>query len=449
MKWQFGARHCASVLLEEVTMTRKQLFALSVCSLVPLTVGNGLLPLLPVYAVQVGATPAVAGYYLSFSFLTLATGTVVAGWLSNKLQRRKALLVVASVVSIPGIWLMGLATNIWQLAALTAAVWFLAGMGITLLSILTGLFAEEGERGKAFGILSLTGALGALIGGTTTGPIADRWGYPTMFAAVSLFLALWPLTGLLLEDKVVERVRRGETSTAGERPRLGGGFFLLLLASLGAAVVNYVCALGTSLAMNELGFVSAAISSTMAVGGAVTLPLPPLIGWLSDRVGRKRLLALCYLAGTVGLLLLAVSVSLYHFWVANSLLSVLAYVGRGVGSALVTDLASQESLGRGISLFSATTWIGGIIGFAGTGYAVQHLGMAPTFIVGAFLPLIAIILLIPIRQAERGEGSAAHLERRRITTAAPDQASPGASRGAWGSEDNPGQKGSTANTPGG
>jgi len=226
-----------------------------------------------------------------------------------------------------------------------------------------------------------------------------------MFAALSLFLILWPLTGLLLEDKVVARVRRGEASTAGERPRLGGSFFLLLLASIVAGIVLFVGRLGTSLAMDELGFVSAAVSSTGAVGGAVILPLPPLIGRLSDRVGRKRLLALCYLAGTVGLLALAVSASLWHFWVAASLLSVLSYVSSGVGSALVTDLIPRESLGRGISLFNATGWVGGIIGFAGTGYAVQTLGMVSTFIVGAFLPLIAIILLVPIQQAGRVEGA--------------------------------------------
>jgi len=75
---------------------------------------------------------------------------------------------------------------------------------------------------------------------------------------------------------------------------------------------------------------------------------------------------------------------------------------------MVTDLVPQGSLGRGMSLFTATTWVGGIIGFAGTGYAVQRLGMTSTFVMGAFLPLIAIVLLIPIRQVVREKGSVSH-----------------------------------------
>jgi predicted MFS family arabinose efflux permease len=78
---------------------------------------------------------------------------------------------------------------------------------------------------------------------------------------------------------------------------------------------------------------------------------------------------------------------------------------------MVTDLVPQGSLGRGMSLFTATTWAGGVVGFAGTGYAVERLGMTPTVVMGAFLPLIAIALVIPIRQAEREQESLSHSGR--------------------------------------
>jgi DHA1 family multidrug resistance protein-like MFS transporter len=394
-------------------MSKKQILALFVCSLVPWTVGNGLVPLLPVYATQLGADPAAAGYYLAFSYFALAVGAVAAGWLSDRLGRRKMPLIVAGLAGIPIAWLIGRVGNIWGLSVLTAMLWFCGGLGLALIGILTGLSAGDDERGKIFGILSLTGGLGALIGGLATGFIVDRWGFPAMFTAVAVFLILWPLAGMFLTEKEVERVR-GEDRLARERSRLGKSYHFLFAASLVASVAGFVIVLGRSLLMSDLGFGAMAIASTGAVGGIVAMPLPLLMGWLSDRTGRKVFLYLGYLAGIASLSVLAVSTSLWHFCIVLVLQATFMAVNATVGNALVTDLVSRESLGRGLSLFGATGWMGGVLGFAGAGYALQRLGMVPTFIIGICLTLIAIVLLIPIRSGERGHGAIAHSGNRTV-----------------------------------
>ena len=127
-------------------MAKKQLLTLLVCSLTVWIIGNGLAPLLPVWASKLGASSSVIGYYLSFCFVLLTVGTLAAGWLSDKLQNRKKLLITAGVITIPITWLMGNAENIWQLIGLTAIRFFLAGIITTLISILTGLFSGKGER---------------------------------------------------------------------------------------------------------------------------------------------------------------------------------------------------------------------------------------------------------------------------------------------------------------
>lgn len=376
-------------------MKKKQLFSLFLCSLVPWVLGNGLLPLLPVYASRVGAGTESIGYYLSISYFALALGTLAAGWLSDKLQQRKKTLIIGGVMVLPSVWFMGQVTNTWQLTLLTAVVWFLGGGILTLIMILAGIFAEKKERGKVFGILALTGALGAVIGGATIGSIADRWGYPTLFTSLALFSCLLPLTGLLLEDKSVQQHSKESSQNAGSV--LKSGFYLVIIASILASIILFIGRMGTSVAMNQLKFLSAEITSTAAIGGLISLPLSPLAGWLSDRISRKLLLGICFFAGACGMVTLAISISLWHFWTAASLLYIQSIVGTGIGSALITDLVPTELLGRGLSVYNSTGWIGGIIGFAISGVAIENFGISLTFMVGAFIVLIAIILLIPVQ----------------------------------------------------
>jgi DHA1 family multidrug resistance protein-like MFS transporter len=167
-------------------------------------------------------------------------------------------------------------------------------------------------------------------------------------------------------------------------------------ASLIAWTGAYSMMLVRSVHMNHLGFPLAAITSVTAVTGAVSLPLQPIIGRLSDRLGRKRLLTVGYVTGAAGRSILAWATSLWHFWAAAAMGSV-AGAANSVGQAMATDLVPPESLGRGMSLFHSSMWVGAILGFTATGYAVEALGAPATFLAGAVLSLVAACVVIPIR----------------------------------------------------
>jgi MFS family permease len=383
-------------------MSKKQILKLFICSLAMWTVGNGLLPLLPIYARQLGADSAVAGYYLAFSYLGLAAGALSASWVSDRFQSRKLPIIIAGLLGIPATWLMGQATGILSLSVLTAILWFCGGLTLALISILTGLSAGQGERGKIFGILSLTSGLGALFGGLSTGYIVQHWGFSTMFTGLAGFIILSPLSAFFLAEKEVKQVR--EIGGPAKAPGLGQPFFLLFAASLIASITGFIVLLVRSLLMNDLGFGALAISSTGAIGGIVTLPLPFLVGWLSDRQGRKNFLYPGYLAGFVSVCVLAFSSLLWHFWAVVILQSFSGSVTTPIGNALATDLLPPQALGKGLALFNAASWIGGVLGFAGGGYALKSFGQTPTLMIGICLALIAIVLLIQVRpRAQRVE----------------------------------------------
>jgi MFS family permease len=74
---------------------------------------------------------------------------------------------------------------------------------------------------------------------------------------------------------------------------------------------------------------------------------------------------------------------------------------RAVSSALVSDLLPPHALNRGLSLLDAAKWGGGIVGLAGTGYAVQILGIQWALTAGALLPLSAILFVFSLQRRER------------------------------------------------
>jgi MFS family permease len=383
----------------EGTMSKRQLTALFVCSLVPWIVGNGLVPLLPVYATQLGADSTVAGLYLAFSYLAIALGAISAGWVSGSRYRRKLPLIVVGLAGVPCTWLMGQVSSIWALTILTALLWFCGGLGLALLGVLTGMSAGENERGRVFGILALTSGLGAVVGGLGTGWLVENWGYTTMLSSLAVFMLLWPLTALLLEEKEDRPPRREEDAPRKPRP-LGGSYYLLCAASIMVSIAGFFIVLIRSLVMSDLEFGPLEIASTGVIGGLISMPLPAVMGWLSDRIERKTFLILGYLSALAGLTLLAFSNALWQFWLVFVFQGVATGSNSSIGNAWVTDVVPHESLGKGLALYGSTVWIGGVIGFAVSGYALRNLGVPPTFAIGGLLALGAIGLLIPVKAKE-------------------------------------------------
>jgi MFS family permease len=379
-----------------MSIGRRQLASLFLCNLAAWTVGNGLLPLLPVYAVKLGADPAMAGLYLALSYLAIALGATSAGWLSGSRLRCRLPLIVTGVASVPLPWLMGQASSIWALTVLTALLWFCGGLGLALMGILAGLSAGERERGKVFGILALTGGLGALIGNLGIGWLVRGWGYAAMFTALPILMLLWPVAALFLEEKEDAAARREQDVPVKQR-LMGRDYLLLCAASTVLSIAGFFILLIRSFQMSDMGFGPLEISSTGAVGGLVSMPLPVLMGWLSDRIDRKPLLVLGYLSDFGALILLPFSAALWHFWLVIMLQGVAGGSSSSVGNAWVTDLIPRESFGRGLALFGATVWVGGVAGFALAGSVLQGLGFVDASILGGGLVLAAVGLLLPIR----------------------------------------------------
>jgi MFS family permease len=109
-------------------------------------------------------------------------------------------------------------------------------------------------------------------------------------------------------------------------------------------------------------------------------------------MNRRLLLALVYAVGGLALLMLSTAASWNGFAVVSVLIA-LGSAERAVSSALVVDMAPVGAINRSLSIFESIKWLGGVLGFAVTGYAVDILGLKTAIVTSVSLPVIAIVLL--------------------------------------------------------
>ena len=152
--------------------------------------------------------------------------------------------------------------------------------------------------------------------------------------------------------------------------------------------------------MSQLGYSATAVGLTTAIGGAISLPVPLVLGGLSDRIGRKRLLILCYAAGLVALPALGFASTAWGFWAASALLGVMM-TSQPLQQALATDMLPRDLVGRGLALLGSAQALSILTGSLLVGAAFQGLGARTTFLLWTIAPLAAIALLSQVREPRR------------------------------------------------
>jgi len=374
-------------------MKNKQLVFLFFCNFAIFFTGGALLPLLPLYALGLGATRTTTGVYLALIYLAITSGAVLSGRLAEGVPR-KGLFVGAGALGVPVLVLHGYASALWHLVLLTSTVWFCAGVGTALVSVFVGAHADTRRRGRSFGLMFLARPLGSVLGGLTAGQLVAWRGYPLLFAVLAAVWAGWPVIALFgVEYRPISRPAPPESLTSGSPRQPDRVFPVLLLAAFLSTTMVYFGRLGTFLSMQDLSFSPQAVANTAAISALVTIPITLLLGPLSDRLGRRGLLMLCYLIAAAGMLMLNVANQFWQFGLATVLLLMTNSANGSVAPAFATDLLNPESMSRRLPWLNGMTWIGGVVGFAGAGYIIDTLGAATLYYLAVGLSLLAVALV--------------------------------------------------------
>lgn len=341
---------------------------------------------LPGYIQALGGDPALIG--LAFGLFTLSAVAVrpAVGCLIDRWGTRPMLLLGAAIFALaPALY--ALTRSVW----LFMAVRLLHGAGIaaftTAYTTLVAGLSPAARRGAAVGLAGITNNLGMLFAPVLGVQVQARWGSAAHFFVAagiglgSLLLLLpvaeppreetWGASGLALRD--VARQRPVWIAAWG-----GSG-----LAVAYGAVLSFLAPFAAERGLSAAGtyFTAFALAMMVAQGAA---------GWLSDRMGRRRIAA----PGMAAVALATAGLTIAHTDAA--LLAAGAGLGLSWGlvrAALdtsVVDAVAPQARGTALAFLYTCLDVGVGVGSFGLGVVARAQSYAAAFYAAALWAAIAL-----------------------------------------------------------
>jgi len=358
-------------------------------------------PVLPLFAAHLGAGPSGVGMVASVSAFTGIIASIPAGILSDKLGRRKMLLLSAIVFSTaPFLYLM--VTNIWQLAAVRFYHGFATAIFVPVaMALVADLFHKErGEKIGWFSSATLAGRFAApAIGGGIIGFMVYNPGLS--YKVVYLVCGAAGMTALVLALKIpdsseVKKTERDWKETFRIFRNVISSQGIVITSSVEAAILFAYGTFETFLPLYSINAGLTAYEVGIFISAQViTLALTkPLMGRFSDRHGRKRQITVGALTGAACIWGIQYFSSFVPLLGISILFGLSLSIVTSATSALIADLSSREAHGSAMGILGSIMDIGHTTGPIISGIIAALYGFGRAFGAAALLLAVAAVIFL-------------------------------------------------------
>ena len=353
-----------------------------------------ILSVLPVFIVeQLGASRAILGLIEGVADSLNYVFRAISGFLSDVLGVRKIIVVAGYAISNFAKPMFAFA-KVWT-HALIVRVTDRVGKGVRT-SARDALLAEsvlKGKLGKAFGIHRTMDQLGAVLGPVIASLIIYKVGFKGVFLSSFIpgVLALLILIFAVKEAKV-KRAGRGRF-LEGSKDVLTGvyPYFLAVMGLLTLSSYSFSFILVRS---RDLGFSVASIPLIYALINISHTSMGIPSGYLSDRIGGLRVLAVGYLILIGTSLMILFSNSNFAFLIAAILFGLYMGIIETTQRTVVARFSNENLLGTAYGIYYLVVGITGLISNSLFGYIWDTYGYRVAFTYPILINLIGVILLL-------------------------------------------------------
>jgi|SRR5665811_1156297 len=358
---------------------------------------HGLLPLFLV--VNLGASAAVLGLVEGIAEAAANIARVFSGWLSDTLQRRKALAVAGYGLAAITKPLFPIASAVWLVLAARVLDRIGKGLRGAPRDALIADVTPAAQRGAAFGLRQSLDTVGATIGPLLAIGLMllfnDDIRTVLWFAVIPAMISVAILV-FFVREPVAKTKEKRVPIKAREIGELGRFYWFVVAAGAVFTLARFSEAF-LVIRAHDLGLALALAPAVIAVMSLVFAASAYPAGRLQDRFGARPLLVAGLAALIAADLFLAYGEGLPAIFLGIGLWGLHMGLTQGVLSALVAQAAPARLRGTAFGLFGLVTGVATLAASVAAGILWEAIAPEATFLAGAGLAAVALIAFLGIR----------------------------------------------------
>ncbi len=378
-------------------MNKRNIYILTVCSLILRLFVQGLLPVYPILIQNTGAKISQIGYFMAVMYVASLLGTLFSGYFVPKKIKPKTFLLFTIIPIGLLLWLVGMQKGYFSLLTITFSLSFFSAANINANAILTGHYSTKGNLAKNFGWLGLSSILATLLGGLIIGSSIDNWGMETAFLLFAFLFTFVSASMLFAKNISVQSVSQAPNVSG----KFSKQFALFICSSILIILLIHVFKMSLSLEMKKTGFTLTDISMYSAYGTLLVLFVPQLFGYLDKKIKAQKLLIYCYVTTVLSFLLLLTGLHFITIVLAIACISILAYASRIPAMSLLYGWFNADIFPKAQTYYAATAWVAAIIGYLLVGQLLEKFGFIITLYFGVAVGLLALLILMSINNKDK------------------------------------------------
>lgn len=355
-------------------------------------------PLLPDFLTRtLHAGPAALGLIEGVAEATASFMKMLSGWWSDRVSRRKPLVVAGYSIAAVARPLVGLATSWGQVLAIRFSD--RVGKGIRTSprdALLADLVAPE-KRGRAFGLQRAMDNAGA-VGGPLLAAFLLRFVFEDersvfLLAAIPGLLAVGLLVFAVREEPRPRAAERAAAPATGSLPRqfwLAIGVFALFTLASSTDAFLLLKASDSGIPLWQLPILWAVFHAVKAVAGVPG-------GALADRVGRIPAIVAGWIVYAISYVGFAWVTGPGPIWGLFAFYALFYALTEGAERALVADLVPARLRGRAFGAFHASVGLAALPASILFGVWWKVFGPRAAFLIGAAIAVLATGALLAVR----------------------------------------------------